>query len=308
MSATKLNILVIGRTGQVARDLQALLPSLGPVSCVGRPDIDLSRPDSIRELIRERRPDVLINAAAYTAVDRAESEPELAMKINAEAPGVMAEEAKRLGALLVSYSTDYVFDGTKTTPYTEADEPNPLNVYGASKLAGDRAIQAAGGSYLIFRTSWVYNSTGRNFLNTIIRLATEREEIRVVNDQIGAPTWSRDIARATAQVIKQWVKPASSGAGQKVADALSDRSGIYNLTAAGSVSWYGFAAAIVDEIGKQRSDSHGLARIIPITSSEYPTPAKRPLNSRLSGIKIHETFGISMPPWRESLAMVVNGR
>lgn len=308
MSASELKILVIGRTGQVAHDLQALLPSLGTVICAGRPEIDLSRPDSIREVIRERRPDILINAAAYTAVDRGESEPELAMKINAEAPGAMAEEAKRLGTMLISYSTDYVFDGKKTTSYTEADEPNPLNVYGASKLAGDRAIQAAGGSYLIFRTSWVYNSTGKNFLNTIIRLATERDEIRVVNDQIGAPTWSRDIAGATAQVISQVVKAVSSGTGLKIADALSDRSGIYNLSAGGSVSWYGFAAAIVDEIGKQRSDSHGLARIVPITSGEYPTPAKRPSNSLLSGIKIHETFGISMPPWRESLARVVSER
>ena len=305
MSAEQLKILVIGRNGQVARDLQALLPAVGTVSCAGRPDLDLSRPDSIRELIRQRDPDVLINAAAYTAVDRAESEPELAMKINAEAPAIMAEEARRLGTLLISYSTDYVFDGKKAAPYTEADEPNPLNVYGASKLAGDRAIQAAGGSHLIFRTSWVYNRTGKNFLNTITRLAAEREEIRVVNDQIGAPTWSRDIAGATVQVIKQLVKTGSSGEGLSAAAALGDRNGIYNLTAAGSVSWYGFAAAIVDETDKQRPGSHPLARIISISTSEYPTPAKRPSNSRLSGAKIHDKFGISMPPWRESLAKAV---
>jgi dTDP-4-dehydrorhamnose reductase len=303
MSVPELNILILGRTGQVARDLQILLPPVGSVSCVGRPEFDLSQPDSIRELIRQRRPDVLINAAAYTAVDRAESEPDMAMKINAEAPGIMAEEAKRLGSLFISYSTDYVFDGKKSAPYVEGDAPNPLNVYGASKLAGDRAIEAVGGSYIIFRTSWVYSATGRSFLNTIVKLATEREELRVVDDQIGAPTWSRDIAAATTQVIRQSM--TSAGAGQNASEALRDRRGIYNLTAEGSVSWCGFAMAILEETKKQRKSHGGLAGITPISTSQYPTPARRPLNSRLLNNKIHEVFGVVLPPWRESLTRVI---
>jgi dTDP-4-dehydrorhamnose reductase len=298
-----LNILILGRTGQVARDLQLLLPPVGSVSCVGRPEFDLSQPDSICELIRQRRPDVLINAAAYTAVDRAESEPDMAMKINAEAPGMMAEEAKRLGSLFISYSTDYVFDGKKSAPYVEGDAPNPLNVYGASKLAGDRAIEAVGGSYIIFRTSWVYSATGRSFLNTIVKLATEREELRVVDDQIGAPTWSRDIAAATTQVIRQSM--TSAGAGQNASEALRDRRGIYNLTAEGSVSWCGFAMAILEETKKQRKSHGGLAGITPISTSQYPTPARRPLNSRLLNNKVHEVFGVLLPPWRESLTRVI---
>jgi dTDP-4-dehydrorhamnose reductase len=303
MSVPELNILILGRTGQVARDLQLLLPPVGSVSCVGRPEFDLSQPDSICELIRQRRPDVLINAAAYTAVDRAESEPDMAMKINAEAPGMMAEEAKRLGSLFISYSTDYVFDGKKSAPYVEGDAPNPLNVYGASKLAGDRAIEAVGGSYIIFRTSWVYSATGRSFLNTIVKLATEREELRVVDDQIGAPTWSRDIAAATTQVIRQSM--TSAGAGQNASEALRDRRGIYNLTAEGSVSWCGFAMAILEETKKQRKSHGGLAGITPISTSQYPTPARRPLNSRLLNNKVHEVFGVLLPPWRESLTRVI---
>ena len=305
MSVPELNILILGRTGQVARDLQMLLPPLGAVSCVGRPEFDLSRPDRIRELIRQQRPDVLINAAAYTAVDRAESEPESAMKINAEAPGMLAEEAKRVGSLFISYSTDYVFDGKKSTPYVEGDDPNPLNVYGASKLAGDRAIEAVGGSYIIFRTSWVYSATGRNFLNTILKLATEREELRVVDDQIGAPTWSRDIAAATTQIIRQSRTSVLAGTGQNASEALRDRRGIYNLTAEGSVSWCGFAVAILEEVKKHRKSHDGLAGITPISTSQYPTPAQRPLNSRLLNDKLHEVFGIFLPPWRESLTRVI---
>ena len=304
MSISELKILVVGRNGQIARDLQKLLPPLGSVSCVGRPEVDLSHPDGIRRVIQDRRPDVLINAAAYTAVDQAESEPEQAMKINAEAPGIMAEEAKRLGALFISYSSDYVFDGQKAGPYTEDDEPNPLNVYGASKLAGDRAIQAVDGAHLIFRTSWVYSMGGKNFFKTIMKLAAERREILVVDDQIGAPTWSRDIAAATVQVVGQCKVSGSSGGVQHVANGLHGRGGIYNLTAEGKVSWHGFATAIVDDFGKQRSDLPTLARIIPISTSQYPTPARRPPNSRLSNTKIRETFGISLPPWRESAAKV----
>jgi dTDP-4-dehydrorhamnose reductase len=216
---------------------------------------------------------------------------------------MMAEEAKRLGSLFISYSTDYVFDGKKSAPYVEGDAPNPLNVYGASKLAGDRAIEAVGGSYIIFRTSWVYSATGRSFLNTIVKLATEREELRVVDDQIGAPTWSRDIAAATTQVIRQSM--TSAGAGQNASEALRDRRGIYNLTAEGSVSWCGFAMAILEETKKQRKSHGGLAGITPISTSQYPTPARRPLNSRLLNNKVHEVFGVLLPPWRESLTRVI---
>lgn len=305
MSALELKILVVGRNGQIARDLQTLLPSIGSVSCVGRPEVDLSHPDSIRRVIHDRRPDVLINAAAYTAVDQAESEPEQAMKINAEAPGIMAEEAKRLGALFVSYSSDYVFDGQKAGPYTEEDEPNPLNVYGASKLAGDRAIQAVDGAHLIFRTSWVYSVSGKNFLTTITKLAAERKELSVVDDQIGAPTWSRDIAAATVQVIIEAASSISVNTRGHIAEQLRDRRGIYHLTATGSVSWCGFATAILREAKALRNQEQSeFARIIAIPTSQYPTPAKRPLNSRLLTDRVAEVFGIWLPPWEESLVRV----
>src|SRR5215831_18772675 len=198
-----LRIVVVGRSGQIARELQTLLTGLGQVVVIGRPEIDLRNPDSVRLILRQLEPDVLINAAAYTAVDRAESEPEHAMAINAEAPRIMAEEAKRLNTIFISYSTDYVFDGSKASPYTELDIAKPLNAYGASKLAGDLAVQAVAGAYLIFRTSWVYAPHGSNFPRTIMKLAAERERLRIVDDQTGAPTASRDIARATVQIIGQ---------------------------------------------------------------------------------------------------------
>ena len=189
--------LLIGNKGQVGWELQRTLSTLGEVTAVDRPEIELSSADSIRSTIRECSPQVIVNAAAYTAVDKAEDEPELAMQINATAPAIMAEEAKRTGALFVTYSTDYVFDGTKPSAYTENDQPNPLSVYGQTKLAGDNAIRDAGGAYLIFRTSWVYGARGKNFLLTMMKLAVEREELKVVDDQIGAPTWSRSLAEAT---------------------------------------------------------------------------------------------------------------
>jgi dTDP-4-dehydrorhamnose reductase len=198
-----LKILLTGRNGQVGGELQHTLASLGNVIAFDHHAFDLTNSDQIRDKIRDLRPDVIVNAAAYTAVDRAESEPEKAMQINADAPGIMAEEAKRIGATLVHYSTDYVFDGTKREPYTEQDEPNPLNVYGKSKLAGERAIQAVGGSFCTFRTSWIYGARGQNFLLTILRLAQSRDELRIVDDQFGAPTWSRTIAEVTATVLQQ---------------------------------------------------------------------------------------------------------
>jgi dTDP-4-dehydrorhamnose reductase len=295
-------MVVVGRKGQLASDLQALLPSIGSVVTVGRPEFDLTDPVCIRSIVRELRPNVLINAAAYTAVDQAESEPELAMKINAKAPGIMAEEAKRLGSLFIHYSSDYVFDGQNDLPYLESDEPNPLSVYGKSKLAGDRAVEAVGGGHLIFRTSWVYSSTGKNFLKTIVRLATEREELKVVDDQVGAPTWSWDIADATRQVIAGLLAKTGNS---DLATRLGHRRGIYNLTSAGSVSWCGFARAIVDQmvgLGSLRDD---LAGIVAIPAVQYPLPARRPANSRLSNEKVKKEFGISLPWWRESLTRLM---
>jgi dTDP-4-dehydrorhamnose reductase len=303
LSKPDLKIVVVGRTGQVASDLQAVLASIGSVVCVGRPEFDLTDAACIRRTVRELRPDVLINAAAYTAVDQAESESDIAMKVNGEAPGMMAEEAKRLGALFITYSSDYVFDGANSTPYLESDEPNPLSVYGASKLAGDRAVEAVGGSYLIFRTSWVYSTTGKNFLKTIMKLAVEREELKIVDDQIGTPTWSRDIANATRQVIA--VVFGETG-NSDLAAKLGHRRGIYNLTSAGSVSWCGFARAIVNEMVGFGSLQDDLARIVAIPAIQYPLPARRPANSRLSNDKVKKEFGISLPLWRESLTCVMN--
>jgi dTDP-4-dehydrorhamnose reductase len=297
MSRGALHIVVVGRHGQIAWDLQNSLPAVGLVSAVGRPQIDLADPGSIRKVIREFEPTVLVNAAAYTAVDQAEAEPELAMKVNCEAPQIMAEEMKRLNGLFITYSSDYVFDGDKASPYTESDPPHPLNVYGASKLAGDRAVETAGGSYLVFRTSWVYAARGKNFLRTIMRLAKERDELRVVDDQVGAPTRSKDIAQATLEVLQQLAgKPGSP------AEALGDRRGICNMTSRGSVSWYGFAVAIVEEMGRYVMNSDKpLATVIPISTRERPTPATRPGNSRLSNEKLRRMFGVELPDWRTSL-------
>jgi dTDP-4-dehydrorhamnose reductase len=300
-----LKTVIVGRSGQLAWELNQAFSQFCPTSSAGRPELDLSDFDSIRSTIRALRPSVLINAAAYTAVDLAESEPEAANRINADAQAVMAEEAKRLGALFISYSTDYVFDGQKNSPYQETDEPAPLNVYGASKLAGERAVQAAGGAYLMLRTSWVYGARGKNFLNTILRLSTERPELRIVDDQIGAPTWSRELAIATKQMILQLAEEAAASS-RPIEEVLGGRRGIYHTTAGGSVSWYGFASAILEERIKQSVDARILAKVTPITSNEYPTPARRPRNSRLSNEKLQKVFGIMLPHWRESLCGVMS--
>ena len=305
MKRSDLKIAIVGRNGQVAWELRQVLAPLGPISSTGRPELDLTDPDSLRKGVRRLQPDVLINAAAYTAVDQAESEPDLAMKINADASGVLAEEAKRAGALFITYSSDYVFDGEKPGVYLESDKPNPLNVYGASKLAGDRAVEAVEGAYLIFRTSWVYGLRGKNFLNTILKLASEREELRIVADQVGAPTWSREIARATSRVIEQLVAEPSLAGGERVAEKLAERRGIYNMTAGESVSWSGFAQAITEEAGKQMMKGKTLARIMPIPATQYPLPARRPYNSKLSNEKLRQTFGVCLPMWRESLGRVM---
>ena len=305
MNRSDLKIVIVGRNGQLAWEANRQFQGLGQVICVGRPEVDLADTDGVCAEIRRIKPSILINAAAYTAVDQAESEPEAAMKINSDAPAAMAEEAKRLGALFITYSTDYVFDGKSPSPYKEDDSTAPLNVYGASKLSSEWAVAAVGGSHLIFRTSWVYGARGRNFLKTILKLAAERPELRIVDDQIGAPTWSRDLADATRKIIEQ-LAAKSSSAKISIVEALGDRSGIYHMTAAGSVSWCGFATAIVEEMRKRGLSKGNLAEVIPIPSSQFPTPAARPHNSRLCNQKLSRVFGVSLPPWRESLVSVMD--
>ena len=291
----KARVLVFGRVGQVGWELRHKLACLGQVTAVDYPEIDFTRPDSIRAAVRAAEPVVIVNAGAYTAVDKAESQPELAWAINAAAPGVLAEEAKRLGSILVHYSTDYVFDGTKQGAYLESDVPNPLNVYGKTKLAGDEAIQSVGGDFLILRTSWVYGARGSNFLLTMLRLAKERAELRIVDDQTGAPTSSECIAQATANLLAQLLAPQGGG--------LQGRSGIYNLTNAGETTWFGFAKAFLDK-------PSGIADVItpkltPIATAEFPRPARRPTNSRLCCRRVEETFGVRMPQWEDALGLVL---
>ena len=289
-------ILLTGKNGQVGWELQRTLASLGDVVAVGHREMDLADPESIRRMIGQVRPGLIVNAAAYTAVDQAESEPDLAMAVNGAAPGIMAEEVKRLNAAIIHYSTDYVFDGGGKRPYVENDTPNPLNVYGKTKLAGERAIQATGVPHLRLRTSWVYGARGRNFLLTILRLARERSELKIVDDQVGAPTWSRLLAEVTSQMVAQFFSPLC-----RPAVSLADIGGIYHATPAGSTSWHGFAAKILE--GASRQAIAAAPKLIPIPTSEYPLPATRPRNSCLSNEKLARTFGLALPSWEESLAL-----
>lgn len=284
-----MKILLTGKNGQVGWELQRTLATLGEVVATDSREMDLADPDAIRKAIREIEPGLIVNAAAYTAVDRAEAEAELAMAINGTAPGIMAEEAKKLNAAIVHYSTDYVFDGTKPSPYLEEDVPSPLNVYGQTKLAGERAVQAAGAPHLILRTSWVYGARGKNFLLTMQRLAKERDELKIVADQTGAPTWSRLIAEATAQVLAQCFAPIHHSP-----FTIDETTGIYHLTNAGRTSWFGFAQAILESAP---------VRLAPIATEDYPLPARRPPNSLLSNDKLRETFGIALPAWDEALRL-----
>jgi dTDP-4-dehydrorhamnose reductase len=282
-------ILVFGRVGQVGWELRHKLACLGQVSSVDFPEIDFSKPDTIRDAVRAAEPTVIVNAAAYTAVDKAETSPEPAWAINATGPGVIAEEAKRLGALMVHYSTDYVYDGSKQGPWVETDKPNPLSVYGKTKLAGDEAIAAAGGDYVILRTSWVYGARGGNFLLTMLRLARERPELRIVDDQTGSPTTSECIAQATADILSQVIAPGGG---------LAGRGGVYHLTSSGATTWFGFAKAFL-------SKQAVCPKLTPIPTSEYPLPAQRPVNSVLSCDRIAETFGVRMPSWELALDLVL---
>ncbi|MDI2591256.1 dTDP-4-dehydrorhamnose reductase [Pseudomonas sp. 681] len=281
-----MKILISGQHGQVSRELQRRLGAVGELIVLGRDQMDLAHPDQIRQQVQCARPDLVINAAAYTAVDQAESDQQSAFAINAEAPGILAEEALALGVPLIHYSTDYVFDGSKATPYVEDDAPNPLGVYGHSKLMGERAISEVQGQHLILRTSWVYSTHGRNFLLTMQRLLQEKPELRIVADQIGAPTWAGAIADSTLALIERW-QTGNAGAW-----------GTYHLTAEGETSWFGFAQAIGDALREQGARC---ANLLPIPSSDYPTPAARPLNSRLDCTRLQREWGVSQPDWLSAL-------
>lgn len=286
-------ILLIGKNGQVGWELQRTLAPVGRVLALDYPEIDLTDVTLARRLILDHKPRVVVNAAAYTAVDKAESETRTAQLLNGVAPGVLAEAAKQVGAAMVHYSTDYVFDGTKQTPYVETDSPNPLGAYGWTKLEGDEAVRATGVNHLIFRLCWVYGTRGQNFLLTMHRLAREREALRVVNDQFGCPTWSRLIAEATTLALRHVL----------AAPDASAFIGTYHLAAAGSTNWHAFASRIVESVpeGERRC-----REVAAITTAEYPTPARRPAYSVLDCGKLKKTFGIRLPHWEDGLRLVLD--
>ena len=279
-------IIILGAQGQLGTELHKTFQNTGDVTALGRDACDLSNPATIRSAIQKYRPNVILNAAAYTAVDRAESEPELAMRINGDAPGVLAEEAKKSNTLLIHYSTDYVFDGSKRDPWNEDDPIRPLNQYGLTKMAGERNIEQIGGRFLIFRTSWVFSPYGHNFLRTMLRVGQERKELRVVNDQKGAPTSALALATATHRILSDCAE-----------HNLDQLTGIYHMTCGGETTWCGFAEAI---FAKARA-SKPWALIVGIPSSQYPTPATRPVNSILSNKKLKAAFDVALPSWESAL-------
>ncbi|AOC51603.1 dTDP-4-dehydrorhamnose reductase [Microcystis aeruginosa NIES-2481] len=283
-------VLLIGAKGQVGQELQVTLPQLGEVISIGREELDLTNSEKIGQLIREIHPDYLVNASAYTAVDKAETEPDLAYSINATAPKIMAEAAEKIKAKFLHISTDYVFDGRKNTPYLETDLTNPLGVYGQSKLRGEEEIKTVNSQAIILRTAWVYGSYGKsNFVKTMLRLGKEREELKVVVDQVGSPTWAKDIATAITQLLINADNPP----------------GIYNFTNSGVASWFDLTKAIFEE-AKISGIPLKIQRVIPITTAEYPTPAVRPAYSVLSGQKISQQLGYIPPYWRDSLKAMLN--
>jgi len=281
-----MKILITGNKGQLSQELQLALAGEGKVLALSHQALDLAEPAQIRQQVRLLQPDLIINAAAYTAVDPAQNDRQQAFAVNATGPGVLAEEAARLCVPLVHYSTDYVFDGRKPTPYQEHDQAAPLSVYGESKLAGEQAIQAVGGEHLILRTSWVYSLHGRNFLLTMQHLMQERDALSVVDDEIGAPTWAGTIATTTAEIVHQW----RTGKGSI--------SGLYHLSATGETSWYGFACSIAEHLKQQ---GRLRARLEPIASKDYPTAAQRPLNSRLDCARLQHDWSLQLPDWEAAL-------
>lgn len=302
----KQTILLTGKTGQIGSQLYPLLTNLGEVVAPARNELDLSNADAIRRVVRHLQPKLIVNAAAYTAVDAAESNEALAYAINAEAPAVLAEEARKARAMLVHYSTDYVFDGLKRAPYTESDPTNPRNVYGKSKLAGEQAVRSSGASHIVFRTAWVYATRGRNFLLTILRLATERLELKVVCDQVGAPTCAEDIAAASAKVL------AYIGQRNNDPSFVSELAETYHMTAAGETTWYDFAKALLEEAKAAScglpwliAATHGrelMTRcVIPISTEEFQSPVRRPAYSVLSNSRLMQAFGVALPSWQSQL-------
>lgn len=281
-----MRILVFGKSGQVGAGLFEDLKGLGSVRCVGRETADLTDLAAVANVIQEEQPSVVVNAAAYTHVDQAETDKELAHLVNAKAPAVMAEMAAAISAWFIHYSTDYVFDGECSAPYTEGRPKNPQSVYGSTKSAGEEAIEQMTDRYLILRTSWVYSNNGRNFLNTILRLSKQQRELRIVDDQTGTPTYSRALSSSTAAMIKKLVATGWDN---------QDLAGIFNMTCQGSTTWYGFACEILKSAGIEG------VRIDPITTSEFPTPAKRPRYSVLDNSKLEQVYGLRLPHWRDSL-------
>ncbi|MDQ3060473.1 MAG: dTDP-4-dehydrorhamnose reductase [Pseudomonadota bacterium] len=288
-----MKILLLGKNGQLGWELQRSLAPLGELIALERGSTDfcgdLADLAGLAATVRDARPDVIVNAAAHTAVDRAESEPELARLINALAPGVLAQEASKLGAWVVHYSTDYVFDGSGTRPWAETDAPAPLSVYGQSKLEGERLIQAACPRHLIFRTSWVYGARGGNFAKTMLRLAQERERLTVIDDQWGAPTGADLLADVTAHALRQVL--------QRPEDA-----GLYHLAASGQTTWHGYASHVITQAGRVQPALNILAQeVVPVPTTAFPTPAKRPHNSRLDTGRLQATFGLRLPPWQQGV-------
>lgn len=291
------SLLLIGKNGQLGWELQRTLATLGEVTAVDYPDIDLAKPESLSDLIRNVSPQILVNAAAYTSVDKAESESDIAWLVNAEAPGVMAEEARRLNAAFIHFSTDYVFDGKKGSPYVETDHPNPLNVYGKSKLGGEQAVEAVGGSYLIFRTSWVFSLRQGGFVTKVLQWARQHETLRIVDDQIGSPTWARMLAEATAQVIAQ-------GRAEPV-DYIREKAGLYHLAGSGAASRYEWAKAIL-ELDPHREEQR-VKELLPAKSSEFPSAAARPAQSGLNVSRFEMAFAMNVPGWMECLRLMLAG-
>jgi dTDP-4-dehydrorhamnose reductase len=291
-----MKILLTGKDGQVGFELARALAPLGEVVAVGRADCDLADADALRALVRRVAPDVIVNPAAYTAVDKAEAERDLAYAVNARAPGLLGEEAARIEALVVHYSTDYVFDGADTTPWTEDDTPAPRSVYGSSKLAGERALAEACPHHLILRTSWVLGAHGGNFAKTMLRLAAERESLTVVDDQFGAPTSAALLADVTAHLVRQYARDG----------ATAFPFGTYHVAAAGDTSWYDYARFVLDAARAAGSTlKAGPDDVRPVTTAAYPTAAQRPANSRLDTSRFCRTFGLRLPPWQEGVTLVL---
>lgn len=291
-----MRLLLLGKNGQVGWELQRALQPLGELIALdrtGRDGLsgDLSRPESLRATVRALRPDCVINAAAYNAVDQAESDVALATRVNGEAPGVLAEEVARLGGWLVHYSTDYVFDGSGNSPWAETDAPRPLSRYGESKRAGELAIADSGCRHLIFRTSWVYGARGNNFAKTMVRLGRERESLNVIDDQVGTPTGAELLADVTAHALRQVLNQ-------------SDGSGLYHLAAAGETSWYGYACFVFEQV-RRLGQPLKVERVEPIPTEAYPLPAPRPRNSRLATDKLQARFGLRLPPWQAGVARMI---